>query len=40
MCCSPWDYKELDTTEQLNDNVTSSKVPYFLKSIFWNQSGY
>ena len=20
MCCSPWDYKELDTTERLNNN--------------------
>ena len=24
MCCSPWDHKELDMTEQLNNNKTES----------------
>ena len=25
-CCSPWDHKALDTTEQLNNNSSSSKI--------------
>ena len=26
VCCSPWGHKELDTTEQLNNNNNSSFV--------------
>ena len=26
MCCSPWGHKKLDTTQQVNNNDTSSKV--------------
>ena len=29
MCCSPWGCKESDMTEQLNDNITSSKDSLF-----------
>ena len=24
-CCSPWGHKELDTTQQLNENIASIK---------------
>ena len=26
-CCSPWDHKELDTTEQLNNKSESCSLP-------------
>ena len=26
-CCSPWGYKELDTTEQLNNNIVPGGFP-------------
>ena len=26
VCCCPWDHKELDTTEQLNDNIRISAM--------------
>ena len=25
-CCSPWDHKELDTTESMNDNKVAERV--------------
>ena len=33
-CCSPWGYKEMDTTQRLNNSnndtfITSSKAPIF-----------
>ena len=26
VCCSPWDHKELDTTERLNNNNSLTRV--------------
>ena len=28
VCCSPWGHKELDMTEQLNNNPTKHQPPY------------
>ena len=30
-CCSPWDYKELDTTERLNNNKLLLITGYYKK---------
>ena len=30
VCCSPWGHKELDTTEQLNWEVSAGVKPSFL----------
>ena len=30
-CCSPWDYKELDTTEWLNNNKLLLITGYYKK---------
>ena len=27
-CCSPWDHKESDTAEQLNNNNTMLEIPF------------
>ena len=31
-CCSPWGHKELDTTEQLNDNNLHTTTQMLLRS--------
>ena len=28
VCCSPWSHKELDTTERLNNNLSTVNVPF------------
>ena len=28
VCCSPWSQKELDTTERLNNNLSTVNVPF------------
>ena len=36
-CCSPWGHKELDTTEQLNNNsfrFHESKIQQFLPNLY------
>ena len=36
-CCSPWGHKELDTTEQLNNNsfrFHESKIKRFLPNLY------
>ena len=30
-CCSPWDHKELDTTQRLNKAMSKSGKFFFLK---------
>ena len=37
MCCSPWSYKELDRTRQLNDNTISLKLAglFFLQILLY-----
>ena len=36
MCCSPWDHKESDTTELLNNNNKSLKTLYYLSQKYWH----
>ena len=31
-CCSPWDHKEWDTTERLNNNKTTKSREYLLRA--------
>ena len=28
-CCSPWDHRELDTTERLKNNILKTKITVF-----------
>ena len=35
VCCSPWGHKELDTTEQLNDNQFSD-LQTFYQRVIWS----
>ena len=28
VCCSPWSQKQLDTTERLNNNLSTVNVPF------------